>query len=260
MRIIRVSQTMLLTLLLAFWGHGMAFAQSAQAAQSFTLQPGGKATITYEAYCTDFGLKFPTTLQAPNAVAEDKVRGALAYIQSNNISADENKALEAQYGIWQLRGATGSPAGGDVAKAVVNAGNTPPATPQGTSVLDAVKAGQVKLTLGTWGPLGNKVPIGNASDNFYGRGELTIENTSQQALTLYMPVGTLFPPNTAGEQTMAAYTTNVQASNPQQNQQNQPGQLPNTADGTHSSEWLLLAGALALLIAGLFFRLRPNQG
>lgn len=260
MRITRVIQAVLLALLLAVWAPAMAFAQTGQAAQSFTLQPGGRATITYEAYCTDFGLKFPTTLQAPNAVADDKLRGALAYIQANNLSADENKALEAQYGIWQLRGATGSPAGGDVAKSVVTAGNTPPATPQGTSVLDAVKAGQVKLTLGTWGPIGNKVPIGNASDNFYGRGELTIENTSQQALTLYMPVGTLFPPNTTGEQTMAAYATNAQVSNPQQNQQSQPGQLPNTADGGSGGEWLLFAGALGLVIAGLCLRLRPNQG
>lgn len=256
MRIIRMLPAVLLTLLLAVFGPAMAFAQGGQAAQSFTLHPGGKATITYEAYCTDFGLKFPTMLQAPNAVADDKVRGALAYIQSNNISADENKALEAQYGIWQLRGASGSPAGGDVAKAVVDAGNTAPANPQGTSVLDAIKAGQVKLTLGTWGPIGNKVPIGNASDNFYGRGELTIENTSQQVLTLYMPVGTLFPPNTAGEQTMAAYATNVQVNDPQQNQL---GQLPNTADGSQGGEWLLFVGALALIIAGFSLRLRPNR-
>jgi len=123
-------------------------------------------------------------------------------------------------------------------------------------VLDAINGGQVKLTLGTWGPIGNKVPIGNASDNFNGRGELTIENTSQQALTLYMPVGTLFPPNTAGEQAMAAYPTNVQVNDPQQNQ---PGQLPNTADGGRGGEWLLVVGALALYIAGLFLRLRPSR-
>jgi len=241
----------LMLLLLCSMGSTVALAQTVSSTQSFTLQPGGSATITYEAYCTNFGLKFPTVLQSPNGVAPDNLRGALAYIQQNSISGDENKALDAQYGIWQLSGATGSPAGGTTAQAVVAAARTPPATPSGTSVLDAVKAGQVKLTLGTWAPIGNPVPIGSISDHFYGRGNLTIQNTSQQALTLYMPVGTLFPPNTTGEQTMSAYATNVQVSNLQATQ---PQQLPNTGDGGGES-WLLLAGALALILAGSGLRL-----
>jgi hypothetical protein len=250
MRIIRAGQAVLVAVLLGIFGSGIAAAQTAP--PNFTLQPGGTATITYEAYCTDFGQKFPTTLQTPNAVAEDKVRGGLAYIQQNNLSADQTKALDAQYGIWQLRGATGSPAGGAIAQAVVSAGNTAPTNPLGTSLLDAVKAGQAKLTLGTWGPIGSPVAIGSATDNFYGRGTLTVQNTSQQALTLYMPVGTLFPPNTAGEQTMAAYATNIQVSNPQTNQ---PQQLPTTADGNAGNGWLLLVGAFALLAAGSALRL-----
>jgi hypothetical protein len=110
---------------------GAALAQTNQRTQSFTLQPAGKATLTYEAYCTDFGLKFPTTLQAPNAVADDKLRGGLAYIQQNNLSADQNQALEAQYGIWQLRGATASPSGGDTTKGGRQCGKHPAAEPAG---------------------------------------------------------------------------------------------------------------------------------
>lgn len=254
-RLLRIISGLILTAFLGL-SNTSALAQTSQSTQSFTLQPGGKATITYEAYCTDFGQRFPLTLQAPNAIADDKVRGALAYIQQNNLSADETKALEAQYGIWQLRGATGSPAGGDVAKAVVTAGNTAPANPAGTSVLDAIKAGQVKFTLGAWTPLGNKVAIGAATDNFYGRGDLTIENSSKQALTLYMPIGTLFPPNTAGEQTMAAYASNVQVSNPQTSQ---PQQLPNTGEGQASSMWILVVGALALAVIGSTLRIYQSR-
>jgi hypothetical protein len=264
----RLMQLMVATALIALSlaiGGGAALAQTTPT-QTFTLQPGGRATVTYEAYCTDFGQKFPTTLQAPNAVAEDNVRGALAYIQQNNLSADENQALEAQYAIWQLRGAAGSPAGGDTAKAVVAAASTAPTNPQGTSVLDAVQSGQVRLTLGAWSPIGQPVAIGSATDNFYGRGELTLENTSQQALTLYMPVGTLFPPATAGEQTMAAYATNVQVTNPQPTPQpttaaaggqagQQPQTLPNTAEGDTGVSWLLFGGALALIAIGYSFRL-----
>lgn len=228
---------------------------SAQSGQTFTLQPGGRATVAFEAFCTDFGQKFPTSIQAPDSVAQDNVRGALAYIQSNNLGADETKALDAQYAIWQLRGATGSPAGGDVAKAVVGAAATPPANPQGTSVVDAAKAGQVRVTMNTWQAVGNPVQLGSTTDHFYGRGSLTIENTSQQALTLYMPVGTQFPPATAGDQTMTGYATNVQVSNPQSSG---PQQLPTTA-GDSGASWLIFAGALGLIAVGASLHMRMRR-
>ena len=72
-----------------------------------------------------------------------------------------------------------------------------------------------------------------------------------------MPVGALLPPANAGEQTMAAYATNTQVSNPQptpqptaQSAQSQPQQLPNTGAGNSSASWLLFAGGLALIAAG----------
>ena len=245
-----------LALALLVLGGGPAFAQGG-GAQSFTLQPNGTATITFEGYCTNFGQKFPTSIQTPNAVAPDKIRGALAYIQANNLSASPDKALEAQYAIWQISGATGSPAGGADAKAVVDAAGSAPANPQGTSVLDAAKAGDVTETVASWQPIGDKVAIGAASDNFYGRGTLTIKNTSDKALTLYMPLGALFPPATAGDQTMAAYSTKTDVSNPQpaaQGTGSQPGRLPQTAEGAADTSWLFVAGGIALLGAGLLLR------
>lgn len=250
MRSTRFGAIVAVALALLAFGSSAALAQTGQGAQTFTLQPNGTATVTFEAFCTNFGQKFPLSVQAPNAVAPDKIRGALAYIQSSNLSADTNKALEAQYAIWQLSGATGSPAGGADAQAVVSAGNTAPANPQGTSVIDAAKSGQVTVSVASWQPIGDKVPIGAATDNFYGRGTLTIQNTSQQALTLYMPLGALLPPANAGEQTMAAYATNTQVSNPQPTAQSQPQQLPNTGAGNSSASWLLFAGGLALIAAG----------
>jgi LPXTG-motif cell wall-anchored protein len=226
-----------------------AFAQTTPA--TFTLQPGGTATVTFEAFCTNFGLKFPQAIQAPNALGAEKLRSALAYIQTNNLAADPAKALEAQYAIWQLSGTTGSPAGGADARAVVAAASTAPANTQGISVVDAAKANQVKVSLVSWQPIGDKVQLGSAMDNFYGRGTLTVENTSQQAVTLAMPAGTLFPPVTAGEQTMAGYATNVQVSNPQAAQA--PQQLPNT--GGESTPLVLLLGALLLIGAGSMLRL-----
>jgi len=233
--------------LFSFVSHS-ALAQTAPT--TFTLQPGGRATITFEAFCTNFGQKFPQAIQAPNALGPDNIRAALAYIQSNNLAADPAKALEGQYAIWQLTGATGSPAGGADAKAVVAAAASAPASASGTSVVDAAKANQVSVTLASWQPIGDKVQIGSAMDNFYGRGTLTVANTSQQALTLAMPAGTLFPPVTAGEQTMAGYATNVQVSNPQVTQAAQ--QLPNTSG--ESGSFLLVLAVLLLVGASRVLR------
>jgi len=177
---------------------------------SFTLPAGGTATISFTAFCTNFGQKFPTAVQAPNAVAPDRIRAALAYIQAQNLYSDPQQALEAQYAIWQLAGATGSPTGGATAQQVVQNATTAPANPQGTSLLDAVTSNQVSVTLASWAPIGQPVPIGNATDNFYGEGTVTVRNNTQQPLTLFMPVGALFPPGTAGDQTMAGFATNVQ--------------------------------------------------
>ncbi len=64
--------------------------------------------------------------------------------------------------------------------------------------------------------------INNFQDNFQGRGELRIENTSNQALTLYMPVGTVFPAPSAEFQSMAGYATDVQVENANAQQQAMP--------------------------------------
>ena len=119
------------------------------------------------------------------------------------------------------------------------------------------RGGQVTVTLDSWQAIGQPVAIGSATDNFYGRGALTVTNSSQQALTLYMPVGTLFPPATAGDQTMAAYSTKADVSNPQPASQgtgSQPGRLPQTAEGAADPSWLFLVGGIALLGAGLVLR------
>jgi LPXTG-motif cell wall-anchored protein len=82
---------------------------------------------------------------------------------------------------------------------------------------------------------------------FYGQGTMTVENTSNQRLTLYMPVGTLLPPATPGSQTMAAFSSNTQVTD--QGRQ-EPQQLPQTGAGDGQAAWLMLIVALGLLAAG----------
>lgn len=209
------------------------------------LAAGGTATITFVAYCTEFGKFFPQTITAPNGqLAPNQVRAALAYIDQQGYTADEAKALEANIAIWQVAGASRLPPGGDVTKAVVANATAAPANPAGISLLDAAAAGQVRMTLADWAPIGDKVQILSATDNFYGRGTLTVENTSTQALELYMPVGTLFPGNEARFQQVGGFATAVQVQNPQ---------LPATSEGVTSPLALLLAGACGALALGLHF-------
>jgi hypothetical protein len=211
---------------------------------SFTLRPGGVATISFVAYCTEFGKFFPTVIVEPNGVAPDEVRAALAYIKQQGYSADPQQALEANFAIWQLAGFSRATNSGPVTDAVKQAATRVPADPSGTSILDAASAGQVTLRLVSWQPIGDKVQILSATDHFYGSGTLTVQNVSTQDLTLFMPVGTLFPATETRFQTMGGYQTDVQVQNPG---------LPATGSAEERTVMLLLV-ALVVLVAGTLIR------
>lgn len=146
-------------------------------------------------------------------VADANVGGALNYALSKGFTGDQPK--EVQFAIWQARGAQGSPATGAQGQEISANASTQPTPPAGaTSLIDALASNQIRATAGKWEGIGEKLTINNVEDNFQGRGELMIENTSGRALTLYMPVGTLFPAPSAEFQSMAGYATNVDVTNP----------------------------------------------
>lgn len=211
---------------------------AAQPNQTFTLQLGGKANVTFIAFCTEFGEKYPAQIQLPSGVAEPEVRAALQYIADNGLANDPRQALQGQYAIWTVL-AQPAPAGEAQAQQVAGFAQANTVTdPQGTSLLDAAQSGQVRLTLESWEPAGPVTQItATARDNFYGRGRLLVENISDQELTLYMPVGTLFPPTVEAQQTMAGYLAEVAVTNPVTT-------LPETSGG-------LMLPITAALLAGL---------
>jgi LPXTG-motif cell wall-anchored protein len=229
-----------------FLGRGQVIAAPSQ---PFTLQPGGKATITFEAFCVNFGKLFPTAITGPDGtVAPDKVRAALEYAQEKGLTADSQQALQVEYAIWQLINTPNSPKGDALAQDVITAANAATVSnPTGTSILDAAKASQVTLTLDSWQPIGDKQQItATASDHFYGRGQLTVENVSQQALTLYMPTGTIFPP-ASNAQNMAGIQTDITINNPS---------LPATGGDTEMPLTVVLVGSLLLVASGWVLRWR----
>lgn len=229
--------------LLALWAVVLAALGSAPAAtaaepnRAFELKIGGRATITFIAFCTEFGDKYPAQLTLPSDLAKPEVRAALQYIADNGLASDQTRALQGQYAIWNLLNQP-APAGDALAQQVVSyARANKVSDPQGSSLLDAARSKQVRLTLQSWEPASPVVRITpSASDNFYGRGTLLVENIANKALTLYMPVGALFNPSVQQHQTMAGYLADVTVTNPS---------LPNTSGG----EPLLLT--LAALFGGL---------
>ena len=213
----RIATALLTALLLCGLGEGTAYAQPSSA---FTVPPGGRVLISFEAYCLDFGGAFPSSVARPNGdagLAPANVRAALNYIRANR-PADTAAALQAQYAIWRLMGVPSLPRGSD-------------AVAQGTPVTDPTNArsiiegglsrGEWSLEVTAWRPIGRPAQIATGvSDYFYGAGQMIVRNNTRQQLSLYMPVGTIFPPTVRGLQRVAGYPTGVQVV-----------RLPNTAGG-----------------------------
>jgi hypothetical protein len=204
---------------------------------TFTLQPTGKATITFYAFCTEFGDLYPNQIVAPYDRGTPQVQAALQYIADNGLVRDTNRALQGQFAIWLLLNQPG-PSGDALTQQVVSFAQSNQVTdPQARSILDASRDKQVRLSLRRWEPASDKVQItATARDHFYGRGQLVVENISQQPLTLYMPIGTLFHPTVQSHQTMAGFLSDVTVSNPT---------LPNTSG---NYQLLVIAGLLAAAI------------
>jgi hypothetical protein len=213
----RITTVLLAAMLLCGVGGRTAYAQPSSA---FTVPPGGRVLVSFEAYCLDFGGAFPLALAEPNGdagLAPANVRAALNHIRANR-PADAAAALQAQYAIWRLRGIAGLPRGSDAV-----AQGTPVTDPTNArSIIDVgLTRGEWSLDVTAWAPTGRPAQIASgASDYFYGAGQMIIRNNTRQQLALYMPVGTIFPPAIRGHQRMAGYPTGVQVV-----------RLPNTAGG-----------------------------
>ena len=238
----RLLSRVLVALFMVFGALGVHSAAAQDAAtQSFTLQPGGTATVDFEAFCVDFGKDFPEDLTGATGLAPDDVRNVLFYALQNNLATTE--PVQVQAAIWQITEGQTLQQSGDITQQIVD-NIDGVAIPElgATSVLDAVGSGDVTLTMNSWDPQGDKIDIGTLNDNYYGSGQLTLENTSDEAVTLAMPVGVLFEAGQAEEQNMAGYATNVQVNNPAQT-------LPETSALNMTPLWLVFVGIGLLIIS-----------
>ncbi len=259
---VRLFWLMILPLFTALAWVAPAAAQNNAANQAFTLVPGGKATIDFESFCIDYGKRFPNQVGLPPSnVADPAVVGALNNALAKGYTG--NNAREVQLAIWKARGSTEAPQPGNVGTEIAQ-NLQQPAAPQGaTSLIDAIKNNQIKLTAGAWNGIGEKITVGTTQDFYQGRGQLQVENTSGQELTLYMPIGTVFPAPSAEFQSMAGYATRVSVNNPTQTRSEQQAQtqaqqqtLPQTGllDQVLDNLWILFAYAVFVVLSGVFIR------
>ena len=213
----RIAMVLLASLLLC--GVNVRAAE-AQASSAFTVPPGGRVMVSFEAYCLDYGGTFPPVVGAPSSGAgraPANVRAALNNIRSNR-PVDAAAALQAQYAIWRLMGVQGLPKGSDAV-----AQGTPVTEPANARSIidDGLNRGDWSIAMTTWAPIGQPAQIASGvTDHFRGAGQLIIKNNTRQQLALYMPVGTIMPATVRGYQRVAAYPTGVQVV-----------RLPDTAGG-----------------------------
>ncbi|HEX6607423.1 MAG TPA: hypothetical protein VF276_10965 [Chloroflexia bacterium] len=168
--------------------------------QTITIAAGQSATLQVRGFCLDFGKLFPSQSNAPTGLAPDQVRAALNYAVSKGY--DTSDPRQVQEAIWFL--ASGAwhrddhALGQEIVDAAKN-GNMP-ATPAGTSLIDALQANNLTATVSI-------TPGGGltGSDAFYGDGTLTIKNNGTQDAQVYLPFGSVFPPANSAEQRLIGY-------------------------------------------------------
>lgn len=215
MAVVRMFRVTAAAVLAALLWVGVAGAQDQGGqGETFTVQPGASATVSFEGFCYQFGEAFPSAVSAPSGLADENIRAALTLARAQGFTGSDQDALQVQYAIWQLQGEQDAPAGGDLARDVVNRSRTAqaPAPAGATSLIDAAAAGQVRVEVAEFAPVGGPVEIApGVSDNFYGRGSLVVTNLSDQELTLYMPIGTIIPSQDPEEQDLVAYSTGVES-------------------------------------------------
>jgi hypothetical protein len=172
--------------------------------QTLRIPAGQTARLRVRGLCIDFGKPFPGTSAAPNELAKDEMRAALNYAVSKGYFDKDDTARQAEQAMWYLSDGTWHRPDHDLAQEIVNAGKdaaNKPADPAGaTSILDALNAGTIKVDVSLTIPAGM-----DPKDAFYGDGDLSVTNTSNAEVNVFMPTGTIFPPNTAADQRLIGY-------------------------------------------------------
>lgn len=217
---------------------------------SVVIPAEGEETVSFQTFCLDFGLDFPTTLGRPDGRATDDVLRVIKSAIERDVADDEPLAV--QLAIWSLREGSELESlfpdteldAASEARALLDADVTvsPLADDRGIPLDRAVADGIVEATSDDFAFVDAEQPRPDG-EPYHGRGTLTIRNLTDQEVEIYFPFGTIFRAENENEQDIVAYATELE-------QVVTPESLPETGSATDSIARALIVLGGALLAVG----------
>lgn len=221
---------------------------------SVTIPANGETTISFQAYCLDFGEPFPTAFGTPSSRAADDVLRVVKTALLDGTADEDPLAL--QLSIWSLR--EGETLKGlypnldseieSAAQALLDKSESATvaalSTDRGTALDAALKAGTVSVTSSDFKFVDS--PVAHPEDRpYHGEGTMTIKNLTSAEVTIYYPVGMVLTAQNPREQDVVTYATELET---------QPIQQPTTLAATGASAstlpFTLMALGLGLALLG----------
>lgn len=169
---------------------GLALGQEANTlAPPFVAQigPGAQVEVPIFGFCLDYGLPFPGAALAPQELAPDQVRQAIAYaVEKGYVTTDP---WQTQLAVWRFtEGAKIDEEHGAVADEIIAFVESGPPLPEGDSAAvllpDAIAQGLVSATLSDF------ANVSPPEFFFIGSGTLMLTNLTDQVLEVLIPYGT----------------------------------------------------------------------
>lgn len=186
---------------------------------SVVVPANGEATLRFQTFCLDFGKEFPTTLGTPDGRAENEVLTVVRAAIEEGIADSDPLAL--QLAIWSVREdkpidtlyPNETIAAESDAQALLDASDSvtvsPIRTDRGISLDKAVADGTIVATSTDFRFV--ETDMARPDDiPYHGEGTLILRNTTNEAVEVYFPFGTVFRATDETEQDIVAYATELE--------------------------------------------------
>lgn len=223
----RTRVLLLLSLILTtFLSFQSAFAQGNETTElvetSVTIPANDSVEVSFQGFCLDFGEPFPTSFGEPGSRADDDILRVLKTALLDG-SADEDP-LTVNLAIWTLRedktidelyptlDSTLTEGVNDLLTRSESATVAPLATDLGIPLDEAISNEQVEVTSADFN-FDESAPVAVPEDEgryYHGEGTMTIENLTDEEITIYYAFGTILVAQDESEQDLVTYSTELE--------------------------------------------------
>jgi hypothetical protein len=160
---------------------------------TFTIPAGETITLDVSAFCLEFGEPFPARVSLTADKASINVRRVMKAAALTGAIQDE--VLQTQLAIWRAVEGDWSVDEDEAEFALASAlftasskQNTAPLDAQGLPLNAALRSGAVEVEVVEWEAL-NAEQLEDGDEPYYGLATLSLKNTSDEDLDLYVPLG-----------------------------------------------------------------------